>query len=452
MRVRAWQVAAATVAVAILWVLAQNQAAALRSGRPLLREFMAFYTVGYVLNRSPEILYNPDSFDRTYHALFPAVPADVKQLYGHAPFEAVVFRPFALLPFERALVAWQLFSLVLFGAGFTLVWRSSESLPWRQLPLALLLVLSFQPVAVASIARGQVSALTFFWIALAIWCQRRGQEYWSGAALAMCLSKPNLLVLLLPMLVVGWRLRTLIGFIGGAGTLGTVSLAVVGWRGCADYVAMILRFAGRATAAEASFVLSEYVDLNSFLRMMSGGRGHLAIGILALVTAGLVPCLAKVWQSMRRGGEEWSLVWASTLTWTTILNLYVAVYDTPIILLGILLMTGALNRAIRGSMPWALKILFVLLYVVPWIPPVPVGSKILQLYTVVLIALGVYQVWLVMRRAGGTDVGPGRAGSRRAQEALATPRAIGGAQGIGMPQGFGHGDHQGARNCPSRPR
>jgi hypothetical protein len=411
LRVRPWQVAAATVAVAILLILAQNQAAALRSGRPLLREFMAFYTVGYVLNRSPEILYNPDSFDRTYHALFPAAPADVKQLYGHAPFEAVVFRPFALLPFEGALVAWQVFSLVLFGLGVTLVWRSSESLPWRQLPLILLLMLSFQPVAVASIARGQVSALTFFWMALAIWCQRRGQDYWAGAALSMCLAKPTLLVLLLPMLVVGWRRRILIGLIGGAGTLGAVSLLVVGWRGCADYLAMLVRFGGLATATRNSFLLSDYVDLNSFLRMASGGRGHMAIAVLALVAAAVVPWLVKLWRDMRRDGDvESSLAWASTLTWTTVLNLYVTAYDTPIILLGILLVGDALYRATGQVVPRGLRILFVLLYVVPWIPPVPIGDgKILQLYTVVLLALGVYQVWVALAasaRRQRTKVGP----------------------------------------------
>ena len=387
---------------------------------------MAFYTVGYVLNRSPEILYNPVSFDRTYHALFPAVPADVKQLYGHAPFEAVMFQPFALLPFEWALVAWQVFSMVLFGVGFTLVWRSSESLPWRQLPLALLLVLSFQPVAVASIARGQVSALTFFWIALAIWCERRGRDYLAGAALSMCLSKPTLLVLLLPMLVLGWRRRILIGLIGGAGILGTVSLLVVGWRGCADYVAMLLHFGGLATAARNSFLLADYVDLNSFLRMASGGHGHVAIAVLALVAAGVVPWLAKLWRDMRRDGEvESSLAWASTLTWTTVLNLYVTSYDTPIILLGIVLIADALYRMNRESVPMVPRILLLLLYVVPWIPPVPIGDgRILQLYTVVLVVLGAYQLWLAMRGIGGAPGDRSRSWIGRGREPLTGSRAV----------------------------
>jgi len=424
-RVKPWQVAGATIAIAVLWVLAASQVAELRAGAPLLREFMAFYTVGHILNQSPAELYDPDSFVRTYHALFPGVPAHVRQVYGHAPFEAVFYRPFALLSFEWALVAWQMFSVAMICAGFTLVWRLSGSLPRSQLLLALLFALSFQPVAVETIARGQVSALAFFWIALAIWFLRRGREYWSGAALAMCLSKPTFLVLLLPMLMVGWRVRALLGFLGGAGFLGAVSLLVVGWRGCLDYVGVLLHFGGLATTAGKSFVLSEYVDLNSFLRMATGGRGRLALGVLSLVAVGVAPYLVKLWWDTRRGGDvELSLAWASTLTWTTVLNLYVTAYDTPIILLGLLLTADGLYRMDRGSIPWVLKTLFVLLYIVPWIPPVPIGDgKALQLYTVALGGLGVYQLRVALRGAGGPDTVDGMQRQRLGAKALGSVNA-----------------------------
>jgi len=404
LRVRPWQAAVATVAIGVLWVLAQSQIAALHSGRPLQREFMAFYTVGYILNRFPDQLYDPDSFNRTYHALFPTVPANVRQLYGHAPFEALVFRPFALFPFEGALVAWQMLSLLLISSGFILVWRSSDG-PWHQLPLPLLLALSFQPVAVACIARGQVSSLTFFWIALAIWCERRGREYWSGAALALCLAKPTLLVLTLPMLIVGWRRRALIGFTAGAAVLGVASLAVVGWRGCADYAAVVLRFGGLATTGGNSLLLSEYVDINSFLRVATGGTDHLALGGLALMGAAIVPWLAKVWRDARPGDPlTQGLAWASTLTWTTVLNLYVPAYDTLIILLGIVLTANGLHRVNREAVPMALRILLVLLYVAPWVPLLPIGYGTMswQPYTPVLLALGAYQLRLTRGRTGAS--------------------------------------------------
>ncbi len=356
---------------------------------------MAFYTVGYVLNHSPEILYDPDSFNGTYHSLFPALPAAVKQLYAHAPFEALAFRPFALLPFTSALVAWQLFSLALFGLGFALVWRASNGLPWGQLPLALLLMLSFRPVAVDSIARGQVSALTFFWMAAALWCQQRRHDYWAGVALSLCLSKPTLLGLLLPMLVVGGRRRILVGFGAGTAALGAVSLLVVGWRGCADYVTMLLRFGTMATGPRTSFLLSDYVDLNSFVRVAVGGRGPWAMVVLALVTAGVLPWLAKLWRAGRADGAVASgLMWAATLTWTMLLNVYGAPYETAIVLLGMVLAAGPLYGTSWDAMPRTVRIFLVLLYVVPWIPPVPVGvDRSLHPYTLVLLGLGVYQIW-----------------------------------------------------------
>jgi hypothetical protein len=375
---------------------------------------MAFYTVGYVLNHSPEVLYDPGLFNATYHSLFPALPAEVKQLYAHAPFEALAFRPFALLPFTSALVAWQVFSLALFGLGFALVWRASDSLPWGQLPLALLLLLSFRPVAVDSIARGQVAALIFFWMAAALWCQRRRHDYWAGVALSLCLSKPTLLGLLLPMLVIGCRRRILVGFSASAAALGVVSLLMVGWRGCADYVAMLVRFGTMAAGPRTSFLLSDYVDLNSFVRVAVGSRGLWAMVVLALVTGGVLPWLVSLWRTLGREREmESSLTWAATLTWTMLLNVYVTPYDTPIVVLGMVFAASALYGTSRDAMPRVVRIFFVLLYVVPWIPPVSIGvDRTLYLYTFVLVGLGVYQIREAM-------LATGRPGSALAHECLA---------------------------------
>jgi hypothetical protein len=99
-------------------------------------------------------------------------------------------------------------------------------------------------------------------------------------------------------------------------------------------------------------------------------------------------------------------------------NLYAAVYDTPIILLGILLMGDGLYRVDRGRVPPTVQTLFVLLCVAPWIPPVPIGgSKMLQLYTPVLVALGIYQIWPGLR--GDRDT----TSDRSRPPDLATPAA-----------------------------
>jgi hypothetical protein len=120
-----------------------------------------------------------------------------------------------------------------------------------------------------------------------------------------------------------------------------------------------------------------------------------------VVTASaILPFLVKVWRDTRKGEpSELGLVWASALTWTTVLNLYVPAYDTPMILCGIVLMATALRREDREVMPPGQGILLVLLFVASWIPALPTGNgTFLQLYTVGLVALGIYQLRLAMER------------------------------------------------------
>jgi glycosyl transferase family 87 len=398
-RSRVAQVVATVAAAIIVLLIVRNKTASLRSDERRPEEFMAFYTVGRMLNESSSELYKADAFLKEYDRLFPRVTGGTP-LYAHAPFEGLVFRPFARLPFKSALVAWQAVSVAFICAGFSLVWLSGESLPRSLLPLALLLALSFQPVSVSLIFDGQVSALLFLWIAVAIWFQRQGREYGTGVALSLCLSKPTLLILLLPMFGVGRRWRTLLGFLCGTALVGAVSLLVVGWRGCLDYILTLLKFGRVATSASEGVFSppSLWVDLNSFIRMLTGWSGAVPLLLLAALGACVVPWLVRFWRHVPEG---WTtglrLTWACTITWTMLLNVYVPRYDTPIIMLGILLMVDALLATGQGRLPLLLQILFGLLYVVPWIPPVPIsGGALLQPYTVILAALGTYQLWLAM--------------------------------------------------------
>jgi glycosyl transferase family 87 len=396
-RTRVAQAVATVAAATILWLIAQHEVAGLRSDERRPEEFMVFYTAGRMLNESSSQLYEPAAFLKEYVRLFGSGGAP---LYAHAPFEGLIFQPFARLPFKSALVAWQAVSAALICAGFALVWLSGESLPRSLLPLALLLAISFQPVSVSLIFNGQVSALLFLWIAVAIWFQRQGWEYGSGVALSLCLSKPTLLILLLPMLGVGRRWRTLLGFLCGTALVGVVSLLVVGWRGCLDYVLTLLKF-GRVATTASDGVFSPpslWVDLNSFIRMLTGWSGAVSVLPLAALGACIVPWLVSLWRHVPEG---WTtglrLTWACTITWTLLLNVYVPRYDTPIIMLGILLMVDVLLTSGQGRVPLLLQILFGLLYVIPWIPPVPIGGvALLQPYTVILAALGTYQLWLAM--------------------------------------------------------
>jgi hypothetical protein len=398
--------AVAILAVCVIVVaIGQRELARLRSEERRPEEFMAFYTVGRMLNESSCRLYDPTEFLEQYDRLFPREAGDAP-LYAHAPFEALLFRPFAYLPFKRAVVAWQVTSIVLVSAGFVLIWRSGSALPLSTLPLALALALSFQPISVALIFNGQVSALAFFWIALALWLDRRGREYGAGAALSLCLAKPTLLILLIPMLAVGRRWRAIAGFVAGAVVLAVVSWLLIGWQGNVEYVLTLLRF-GRVTTAshEVFSPPSLYVDLNSFTRMLTGWPGTTALTVVIAIGALLAPIFLGVW---RRAPLEWTtgraLTWASTITWTTLLNIYVPRYDTAIIVLGALLMVDALLATGPRGLHGLPQVLFAVLYVVAWVAPLPLGGGLLQPFTVVVAALGAHQLWLARSATRRTHV------------------------------------------------
>ena len=401
MRAKISQAVAIAAVIVIVGAIVHREVAGLRSAERRPEEFMAFYTVGRMLNESSRALYDSTAFLEAYDRLFPR-EARGAPLYAHAPFEALLFRPFAYLPFKSALVAWQIVSIVLVAAGFILTWRTAPALPRDSLPIALVLALSFQPVSVALIFNGQVTAVIFFWLALAIWLDRRGRQYQAGGVLSLCLAKPTLLILLLPMLAVGRRWRALGGFACGGAVLTGVSAAVVGWRGNLDYVLTLLRFGKVTTASDEAFSPpSLYIDLNSFTRMLTGCSGVVSLLIVATIGAILAPALLGIWRrAPARWTSAWGLTWACTITWTTLLNIYVPRYDTPIVVLGTLLMVDALLASGSQGLRGLPQIFFALLYVVPWIEPVPVkGLGLLQPYTVVLAAFGIYQLWLARTMA-----------------------------------------------------
>jgi hypothetical protein len=246
------------------------------------------------------------------------------------------------------------------------------------------------------IFNGQVSALVFFWLALAVWLDRRGREYGAGAALALCLAKPTLLILLLPMLAVGRRWKAIAGFLAGAALLAGISWLLIGGQGNVEYVLTLLRFGRVTTASDEVFSPpSLYVDLNSFTRMLTGWSGTVSLVVVAAIGVLLAPLLVGVWRRVPQArSTAWALTWASTITWTTLLNIYVPRYDTAIIVVGALLMVDALLEKDADGLRGLPQVLFAVLYVAAWVEPVPLGGGVLQPYTVVVAALGAHQLWL----------------------------------------------------------
>ena len=156
---------------------------------------------------------------------------------------AYFLRPLALLPFKWSYPAWLAILMGIALAGFGVIRRTAGAIPSYEWTTAFLVSLTFLPLLMECWIAGQVSIIGFFWVAIALRCMRLGRSFGCGAALAMCLYKPTLLLFALPVLALAGQLRVLAGFASGALGLAVLSLLTVGPSGCRAYLDMLAFYA-----------------------------------------------------------------------------------------------------------------------------------------------------------------------------------------------------------------
>jgi hypothetical protein len=368
-------------------------------GPQLGADFGAYYIAGKIFNSvSPGRIYDRDLQRQFYYEIFPSAPPGEELPYVNAPFFALPFLLLARLEYPPAYLIWIMVSLGLYVSGFTLLWRTLDAMPEDTYSVALLLALSFMPFMAECLAGGQTSAFGFFFLALAIGCERRGHPVMSGAALSLCLYKPTLLLLVLPMLVITRRFRTLAGFAIGGLLLAATSLLLIGRQGCLEYIRMLLFFADASTSATSGFKPWKYVDVNTFFRSLLGSYVYLRWFFVAAAFLVVLPLLFRFWRRTdRENANDQSLVWAGVLTWTLVLNVYLGIYDTTLVVLSVLLVTHFFYRRadkLKFELASGYKLITLLLYLVPWITQPIARLTGVQLYTVTLALFGGYQLRL----------------------------------------------------------
>lgn len=366
-------------------------------GPQLGADFQQFYVAGVIFNsQTPDRIYDRDLQRRLYHELFPGTPPDTELPYVHAPFFVLPFPFLSKFPYPWAYFVWLLISLGLYISGFTLLWRVLDAMPGDIYLMSLLLALSFMPFLVECLAGGQTSAFGFFCFALAISLERRGHQVMSGAALALCSYKPTLLLLTLPMLIITRRFSTLIGCVIGALLLAIASLLLVGWQGCIGYVYSLFFIGDHSTGAASGLRPWKYIDVISFFRLLLGHHVNLRWLLVAVAFLLVLPLLFRFWlRTSRESESDQGLVWASVLTWTLVLNVYLGIYDSTLVVLSVLLTIHVFYRRasrLQFELAPVYKLTILLLYLAPWVTQPIARLTGVQLYTLILALFGGYQL------------------------------------------------------------
>jgi alpha-1,2-mannosyltransferase len=361
-------------------------------GRPMGSDFVEFYAAGKTLNQhQPALIYDLSEFTRLEHEMLPEMSATQMLIYGYPPVVGQLFRPFALLPYKSAYCSWLVFSLALYAAGLWLLFRGWASASYRR--TAFLLSLSAPMFTLETWIGGQLSVVTFFAVALFVYCFERRWLVLAGVALGLATYKPSLIAIPAAMMILGGCWRMFAGLCGGSVLLLLGSFATAGVNGLRLWMVQMKVFAGIATTNETIIRRTKYVDLNSFFSILLGGSSaERAIAALAAAAAFLL--LGWTWWRAREESHEVQrYLWAATLSWTLMINIYAPVYDTILLIpAGALVARSLYGRSKREQA--GLQVWLIALWLVPWLTQSWADYLRLQILTPVLAGFGYWALTL----------------------------------------------------------
>ena len=368
-------------------------------GRPLGGDFVEFYTVGKILNTYPPArIYDLALAVRLQHETLPTMAGTQMLVFGQAPYIGWLFRPFALLPYAWAYVAWLGYSAALYVAGLATLFAAVRLTP-KDRKTGYLLALSWAPFLFETWIGGQMAGFVFLVWALFFWLVQNERRFAAGLILSLCLFKPTLVALPAAMLLVSRRWRAAGGLAAGGAALALASFFTVGFEGLRAWVGMLAFGAQVAARPGDAWHRAKSVDMSAFLHLLLGDSEPLTSIVLIVLGVAAVGLLGWAWwgqTSWRHSAGTENELWAATLCFTLVVNAYASIYDTVLAVAAVALVVASQRWSERPQKDReALAVWVLLLYMVPWVTQAFAEFLHFQLITLVLAGFGGWALRLV---------------------------------------------------------
>jgi alpha-1,2-mannosyltransferase len=374
-------------------------------GRPMGSDFVQFYAAGKLLNQyQPALIYDIPAFTKLQHEVVPEMAPTQMLVFGYPPLVSELFRPFALLPYRWAYCAWLIFSLTLYVLSLWMLFRSLLRESYRR--TAFLLALSAPMYTLETWIGGQLSVIGLFAIVLFLCCFEKRWPWLAGLALGLATYKPSLVAIPAVVMVLGGCWRMLAGLSASSALMILGSIATAGVNGFWLWILRLRVFSAYAISNEPILRRTKYVDLNSFFTVLLGGSAvERAIATIATSAAFLI--LACNWWRSRHleSHEAQRYLWAATLTWTMLINIYVPVYDTIVLVPAAALVACSLAGADKRQQA-GLQVWLIILWLVPWLTQSWADYLRLQILTVALAGFGYWALKLARTGSASEAAAP----------------------------------------------
>jgi hypothetical protein len=323
-------------------------------------DFLTHYTAGrMVLTGDARDLYDaPVQAAAQERAI--GAPLDRPSPFLLPPAAALLFAPFALLPYSAAATLWAVVTVGLMVISLRLLWPLSPLRGRVPSALATLALVGTYPVGM-NLVGGNNAALWLTVYALGARYLLTGRAIAVGLVLGFGALKPQLFLAVPVLLLVQRRWRTLGAFTAVSGLLGAISLALIGPAGASEYVEVLTsdRYRSEVAIPGAWRMLS----LPAFVRGVVPAVNDLVT--VAIVIGGLV----LLGWAVRRAPLP--VAYAATVLVSVAIDPHCFLYDGMVLAVPILLRASGLGW---GAPSWALAALWGLTWTVPFRTPPEPGS------------------------------------------------------------------------------
>jgi hypothetical protein len=323
-------------------------------------DFLTHYTAGrMVLAGDSRHLYDPPVQAAAQEAALGA-PLDRPSPFLLPPAAALLFAPFALLPYSVAAILWVVVTVALMAFSLRQVWPLSPLRGRVPGAFAALALAGTFPVGMNLIG-GNNAALWLTIYALGARYLLTGRVVAAGLVLGFGALKPQLFLAVPVLFVVQRRWRALGTFAGVATLLATVSLMLIGPAGAREYIAVLTSDTYRDEIAIPN--AWRMLSLPAFARSIVPGGNDLIT--VAIVIAGL----ALLGWAIRYASLP--TAYAATVLVSVAIDPHCFLYDGLVLAVPILLRAGGPGW---GAPSWALATLWLLTWAVSFRTPPTPGS------------------------------------------------------------------------------
>jgi len=365
-----------------------------RAGNIKFQDFLQFPIAARLIaqGRAAE-LYNDNVLNQEIHAIAGDTRVQLQYFYG--PQVALPFVPLLRFSFLTQAVIWAVFSLLIYFGCIYLLSRSCASLK-KYRALVLLCAVAYPP-AIHFFVRGQLSAvvLLFFTAAYLAFLARR--DWLAGLALGCLIFKPQFLVAIPLVLLLGRAWTAFAGLAISAAMQALFTFLYFGSAVTRSYLAMLIHSAAKPNSTQLKFSPIQMHSLHTFWSLLiPWPRAEWVCYLLSCFC--VIAIAAAVWRS----SSSLPLRFSALLLAAVLVNPHLYIYDLLALAPAFLLLVDwTVSHAHHPFAP-ALGAFSYLAFVLPLFGPLAYWTHV-QLS----VAAFVFLLWIIWRCSTVTLATPG---------------------------------------------